>query len=174
MVTDRFVTRLSHLLYAALVLLILVLVFNGCKTTSEIAQSDTITKTVVIETIRDTTVYISDSSGFRALLECDSLGQVRVKQITDFYAGQFVKPTIVIKDNFVNVACKIDSGAVYVAMKNRYESKEVYASTVVIEKVNYLTWWQWFQVYGFRVYAWLTVLAVLLFGVRAWLKTKVL
>jgi hypothetical protein len=147
---------------AILVILLAAIVFffclHGCKPIPTIARADTTERTIIKEVLRDTVIYRSDSAGFAALLECDSLGKVHVKQVQDFYAGQFIKPTIVVKNNIVKVACIVDSLGVYVSWKNRYESKEVRTNQVVIVKENYLTGWQWFQVWGFRIMAGLVIL----------------
>jgi hypothetical protein len=132
----------------------------GCKTQAPIARTDTVTKTVIQELVKDTTIYLTDSAGFRALLECDSLGQVRVKQIQDYYAGQFIKPKVVIKDNYVTLDCKIDSAGVYVYWKERHESKEQTITTVNVVKENYVTGFQWAQIWAGRVFVLLLLLYV--------------
>ena len=129
----------------------LILIAASCKTQAPIARNDTITKTVIQEVLKDTTVYVYDSAGFKALLECDSLGQVRVKQIQDFYAGQFIKPTVIVKDNYVTLDCKVDSAAIYVTWKERNETTEQAVTIVKVDRVNYLTSWQHAQVWAGRL-----------------------
>lgn len=145
----------DRIINTALVILaacILFLCAVGCKVQAPIARTDTVTKTVISEVIRDTTVYITDSAGFRAALICDSMGQIRVKQVEQYYAGLFVKPKIVIKDNFIKVDCRIDSGAVYVAWKQRTEATEQTITTVTVPPpVNYVTGWQYAQIYMGRL-----------------------
>jgi len=157
----------DRIINTALVILaacILFLCAVGCKVQAPIARTDTVTKTVITEVLRDTTVYIVDSAGFRAALECDSLGQVRIRQIQDYYAGQFVKPKVIIKDNYVQVDCKIDSGAVYVAWKQRTETTEQKVTTVKVPPpVNYVTGWQYAQIYMGRL---LMALVVIYAGIK--------
>ena len=136
----------------AFVTILLMLFFVSCKTQAPIARTDTVTKTIIKERVRDTTIFITDSAGFRALLECDSLGQVRVKQIQDFYAGQFVKPKIVIKDNYIKLDCQIDSAKIFLMWLRRDTLYSVRSSSVVIQKENYITGFQWFQIWSGRVF----------------------
>lgn len=157
----------DRIINTALVILaacVLFLCAVGCKVQAPIARTDTVTKTVISEVIRDTTVYIVDSAGFRAALICDSLGQVRVKQVEQYYAGIFVKPKIVIKDNYVQVDCKIDSGAVYVAWKQRTETTEQKVTTVKVPPpVNFITGWQWAQIWAGRL---LMALVLIYVGIK--------
>ena len=141
----------TDLVIIALGAILLFLCLYACKPIPVISRSDTVTKTIVKEVLRDTTIYISDSAGFRALLECDSLGAIRVKQIEQYYAGQFVKPKIIIKDNFVNVTCKIDSAKVAISWNERHTVHSEVINTVVVEKINYVTGFQWFQIWTCRV-----------------------
>lgn len=153
--------------------LILLLMLSGCKPCNNVASSDTITRIEVKELVRDTTVYITDSSGLRAYLECDSLGRLRLKQITDYYAGQFVRPEVVIKDNYVKVDCKIDSGRVYVAWKERHEKTQQTVTTTKIVKENYITGWQWFQIWVGRIGLFLLILAAAFFVAKMYFKLPI-
>lgn len=157
----------DRIINTALVILaacVLFLCAVGCKVQAPIARADTVTKTVIQEVIKDTTVYITDSAGFRAALECDSLGQVRIRQIEQYYAGQFVKPKVIVKDNWLKVDCKIDSGAVYVAWKQRTETTEQKVTTVKVPPpVNYVTGWQWAQIWAGRL---LIALVVVYAGIK--------
>jgi len=87
-----------------------------------------VTKTdsvLVRETLRDTVVRIrADSASLRALLECDSLGRVRVRELLSLKAsGRIPPPTLSIKDNVIHVQAKVDSMSIYLSMKDRVESR---------------------------------------------------
>jgi hypothetical protein len=140
----EWVRTLLIVLFAAVILFFCM---AGCKVQAPIARTDTIKTTLIKEVIKDTTIYITDSAGFRAALECDSLGQVRIRQIQDYYAGQFVKPSVVVKNNYLKVDCKIDSGAVVVRWKETHKETNQVINTVKVDRVNYLTGWQWFFEY---------------------------
>jgi hypothetical protein len=153
--------RITLPAFAVFLTCILFLCAVGCKVQAPIASTDTVTKTVIQEVLRDTTIYIVDSAGFRAALECDSMGQVRIRQIQDYYAGQFVKPKVIVKDNWLRVDCRIDSGAVYVAWKQRTETTEQSVTTVKVPPpVNYVTGWQWAQIWAGRLLIALVVIYV--------------
>lgn len=65
--------------------------------------------------------YITDSTAIMALLECDSLGMIRVKSVEDYYAGRLVQvPEILIRDNYITAKCRIDSGAVMMKLLEKY------------------------------------------------------
>ena len=128
-------------------LLLALLTISGCKVKQYVASSDTIT--VVREVPHDSLIYISDSSGLAALIECDSLGKIHLKEIQDYYKGQFVKPKVEIRNNYVEVACIVDSAQIYLTWKSRDRSTVI--TTVQVVKENYLTSWQWFQVWLGRI-----------------------
>ena len=77
------------------------------------------------EVIKDTTIYLpTDSAYIEALLECDSLGEVYIKEITDLRTGRHIKPEVRIVDNVIHVGCSTeDSVAISIYWKNIYESK---------------------------------------------------
>lgn len=98
------------------------------------------------ETVRDTVVKVQkDSAMVRALLECDSLGKVRVKQLLDYRAGDRMKvPIPSIDDNVLTVWSFSDSLDIYLKLKDRYEKhmRDYSTDTVQPVEVNRLTWWQ--------------------------------
>ena len=85
-----------------------------------------VVRTEYIEKLRDTTVYIpADSSYIRALLECDSLGNVMLKQFEELRLGKSVRPSVRIVDNYIEVDCTTeDSMAIYITFKDRFESSD--------------------------------------------------
>jgi hypothetical protein len=103
---------------------------------------------VIRETVRDTVVTVkADSSLIRALLECDSLGQVRLKELLDYQAGERLKPPDVdITDNVLTAKAQVDSMNIYLQLRDRYERHTITQTQTdkeIIEvEVNRLTWWQ--------------------------------
>jgi hypothetical protein len=121
-------------------IIIPIIILSGCMTQEKCWKRfpPSVNDSIITEILyRDSTIYITDSAGITALLECDSLGKVRIKQIKDFYAGQFVKPSIVIRDNWLKADCKIDSGRVYFTWKETHV-KEV-KTKVFVKITNKLT-----------------------------------
>lgn len=104
----------------------IVLFLTGCKTNVPSHEKIYITKMdsiLVKETISDTVIKIkADSSSILALLECDSLGKVRLREILSLKAsGRISPPMLRVKNNVMYVQAKIDTMSIYLSMKNRVE-----------------------------------------------------
>ncbi len=116
-----------------------------------------------------------DSSWLKAWVECDQHGQLIMKRLEEYQAGNNVKPSIQVNGNTVWVKCKVDSGKVYAIFKSR----EIRTGTHTVKelppvKINVLTWWQQAQIYGFRVLGILALAGVIFFIVKMYLKTRVI
>ena len=101
---------------------------------------------VIREVLRDTVVTVeADSSLVRALVECDSLGRARLRELREYRAGtRLPPPKVSIEDNVLTATASIDSMEIYLTLKERYRQdlkaeKEVIIKTV---EVNRLNWWQ--------------------------------
>lgn len=132
-------------IYGLLIIAILGLM-AGCitqKKCNERYPPRVIDSVAYVERWHDTTVYITDSAGITAVLECDTAGIVRIKAIKDHYTGQFVKPTIIIRDNVLETKCIIDSGAV----ASRWLERNFTSFRVIVQKENYLTSFQHFLIW---------------------------
>lgn len=155
----------------AIAAIILFLCLYACTPTIPIASSDTTQKVVYREIVRDTTIFVYDSAGFAAWLECDSLGQVRIKELSDFYAGSLIDaPKIIVKDNYIKIACIIDSGAVYARIKDKYKETATEIKTTVIQRENYISGFQWFQIWAGRI---LAVIAFIWIGLKLYRRKKI-
>lgn len=161
-------------LFAILLIGLLSILTYSCGTTREKCrekypcdQGSTVEKVVTLkEVVRDTVVYtMPDEGTVTALLRCDSLGNAYIKEIIDLKAvGKSQPPNIRIRDNIIRVVVPVDSQAVYMTLKDRYETTD--QKTTVIptpERINYLTGWQWFQIWVGRI------LGILLILIIAWL-----
>jgi hypothetical protein len=142
-------------------LLAIIIILSSC-TVKKKFTSDAVRDSIVIvkdsirveirEVVRDTTILLpADSSMVRALLECDSLGQVRIKEISELRAGLKSTPKIKIIDNYIELECKVDSQQIYLYWQDRYENRQsfsdksenVNSSLTVKEKIikKKLPWW---------------------------------
>ena len=116
-------------------LIALVVVLSGCKQLKLLTPGTTTEiENIVQETIRDTIIlFKADSSYFRAYLECDSANRIIMSTLENVQ-GQKVRQDIIYRDKILTVQAKIDSQAVYIALKDRYQKstdKEVVVQEVV-------------------------------------------
>ncbi|MEI7594503.1 MAG: hypothetical protein WCK02_02060 [Bacteroidota bacterium] len=137
-----------------------------------------IIKTIIhdtIEKVKDTTVFVpADSSWFRALLKCDSAGNVYIAEIIDLQTGKNMNINAGIKENIITVKTKIDSSAVYIHWKETHTKTTVKSDTLKIQsafKVRELSkfdnfifilrwiWDIWWMVYlvGWLLWKWLKI-----------------
>lgn len=115
--------------FTTLILLICGFLFVGCRA-ARIHDSQTLTRTdsIVItqsETIRDTVIQVAaDSAIIRALLECDSLGQVHIRELLEYQAGSRLRPPkINVTDNVLTATSSVDSMSIYLTFKERLEQR---------------------------------------------------
>lgn len=127
---------------------------------------DSIVERKVIEKVRDTAViFYPDSSLIEALLECDSLRRVQIKQITTLASGKnLLPPTISIKDNIISARAHTDYRVLYFQLKDRYEHLLVKKQETIIrvKEVNVLTWYQKTLIYLGK----LSVIILIIFIIR--------
>lgn len=123
-----------------------VLFVTSCSAPRIVAATSITADTVrVTETIRDTVVSVEpDSSMLKALLECDSLGQVRLRELIEVKAGKrMLPPTIKISNNnTLEVQASVDSMAIYLKLKDRHVEHTLSEKTTQIIEVNKLTLFQ--------------------------------
>jgi len=134
-----------------------------CIQTSTSNQKDSVRTEVrfdTIEKLRDTIIHIpADSSLIEALFECDSLRQVQLKSITAIKPGKNIKPSISMEGNKATFKCEVDSLEVVLTWIEKHLSQYKYVfdshsndvTTAVENRVNYVTGWQWFQIWVGRI-----------------------
>lgn len=114
-------------------------------TASSTVTSDT---TVIVETLRDTVIRVeADSSMVRALLECDSLGQVHIKQLLEWQGGDLLKPPeFMIKDNILDIRAITEAYNKVIQLKDKQITKLKNSSRHEVQyiEVNRLNHWQIF------------------------------
>lgn len=133
-------------------------------------EKDSVYVTEII-TLRDTAVLVEqDSSLVRALIECDSLGRARIREILELQNGKHIKPPgLTLKDNILTATAQVDSFAIFVKYRERY--KQMYRSyilqesEVTIEEVNRLHWWQ-------KSLIWSGVISIVIFSIKIYKKVK--
>lgn len=132
------------------IIILSLLLLSGCS--KKIIQPAVIEKTIVkdsiIELVRDSVITLpADSSYIKALLECDSLGQVHIKELLSYKAGEKQQPPVItVEKNVLTALSRADSMSIYMQLKDRY--REVTTDKVIHEKeiveVNKLTKFQQF------------------------------
>ena len=125
---------------------ILVLTVSACRTTREVRWTTTDSVKIVREIERDTMVVVTaDSSWLKALLECDSTGQVIMKELIAYQTGKHVViPEVDIKDNVLTTRVKVDSFGIFLKLRDKYEMlTEARVETIeTVKEVNRLKGWQ--------------------------------
>lgn len=126
--------------------------FFGCATQKKcsekypcIASTDTFKSVSIIykDTIVNVPVNIYDSASYRAFLECDSLGQVRVKGY-ETKLGQLLKLNTNIRDNVLNVNCAISyKDSLRIALQSKETIVNTNVKQVSVPKIIYqMKWYQ--------------------------------
>lgn len=128
------------------VIILLAVFLAACSPRLKLQSSQTeLTDTVMVtERVRDTVVIVErDQSMLRALLECDSLGQVQMKRLLEWEAGLRLKPpAVTVKNNVLTATAAVDSMAIYFTLKDRLERHLTTRKEVQILEVNRLSGWQ--------------------------------
>lgn len=142
--------------------LLLMLLAVGCYPTKPMVAEKTIIKEVkVIEKIHDTVVKVEkDQSYYQAYLECKN-GKVQLKEGTAHKKpGRNLKsPDVSLQDNLLTVNCEQQAHDLFIQWKEKFIQEHTFQK--IPFKVNELTFWQQFQIKGFR----LLVLLIGLFAV---------
>ena len=116
---------------------------------SQTEATDTVT---VTEQVRDTVV----------VLECDSLGQVQMRRLMEYQAGNRLRPPdIEVRDNILTATAQADSMAIYLTLKDRIERHTSTRKEFQVVEVNRLNTWQrtWMRI------GQVSAVSLILFGV---------
>lgn len=110
-----------------------------------------------------------DSANITALLECDSLNNVVLKQLNKVESDLISSQTAFNNGRFNYRMITVHDTA-YVTVHDTVKSKDVPIYVDVPFEVNKITGWQWFQIYAGRT----ALVLLLLFGAWKTLKPKLL
>ena len=133
------------------VLTTMALIVFGCRTPQPIVQTET--KEVLVErTITDTIVTIApDSASIKALLECDSAGNVLIRELEETQ-GKNVSLALALKNAkgkpaTLSVDCKQDSLEKVIALKDetiKELSNNKQVETVEVKYIpDFVKWFAW-------------------------------
>ena len=134
-------------------LLTTLLVMQSCCPKIYPSSTEVIERTEVVkEVVRDTVVKVQpDSSILQALIQCDSTGRARLKEINTLKESARIQQSVKMESEplpyqptAITVKTFVDSMGIYLTYKDRFkESTEVREIETIIEKeVNILHWWQ--------------------------------
>ena len=119
-----------------------VLFMPSCRS-SRLTTTQTSDSVRIIERWRDTTIYEQpDKAWLKGWLECDSAGQVLLREL-EIERGRNITPHIKIVNDTIYVECKTDSLELLLKLKDQMimelqQSKTI--KTVEVEKE--LSWWE--------------------------------
>lgn len=125
---------------------ILVVAVSACGTIKETRWVANDSVRIVRETERDTMILVTaDSSWLKAWLECDSTGQVIMKELIAYQKGENVGvPDVEINDNVLTARVKIDSFGIFLTLRDKYETITTARVETIetVKEVNRLKGWQ--------------------------------
>jgi len=99
-----------------------------------------------VQITKDSISYYTDSSYVRALLECDTHGQVIMKELQEYKSGKNLDiPNVIIRDNVITATCIVDSMAVYNLIKSKFSSNVKNTKENYVVTTNELTPFQKFR-----------------------------
>lgn len=157
-------------------LITILLVLQSCCPKLYPTSSEVIERTEVVkEVVRDTVIQVQpDSSILQALIQCDSTGRARLKEINTLKESARLHQSIQMEPEplsyqptAITVKTVVDSMGIYLIYKDRLkESTEVREIETIIEKeVNILHWWQ-------TLLMWVGVIFTLLFALKLYFTLK--
>lgn len=116
-----------------------------------VMKNETLTTKTITETVHDTVFKIEkDSSFYQALLECQD-GKVLIKHVVLSEPGRTLKsPKVRVDHNTLQVDCEARAQQLFAQWKSKFIQENTEQVKEVPVLVNRLTWWQEFQIKGFR------------------------
>ena len=88
-------------------------------------------------------------------------------QIISYKAGNRLGiPSIQVNDNYIQSKCKVDTLDIIHRWLEKNESRYVKVKNTVVQKVNFLTWWQTLWVWVGKIVSGLIALVLLWFILR--------
>lgn len=114
----------------------------------QVTKTDSV-KITVRETLHDTIIEVaSDSSWLKAWIECDSLGQAKIKELIDYKDGQRSQiPRVSLHNNILTADCKCDSVNIHAILKSRetvIDHQSAITTTPPAVQVKFIPGWMWF------------------------------
>ena len=123
-----------------------VLFMPSCRS-SRLTTTQTSDSVRIIERWRDTTIYEQpDKAWLKGWLECDSAGQVLLREL-EIERGRNITPHIKIVNDTIYVECKTDSLELLLKLRDQMIMELQQSKTIeIVEVEKQLTWWQETQI----------------------------
>ena len=136
-----------------------VLFMPSCRS-SRLTMTQTSDSVRIIERWRDTTIYEQpDKAWLKGWLECDSAGQVLLREL-EIERGRNITPHIKIVNDTIYVECKTDSLERLLKIRDlEIKMLKEMQTEVIVEVEKELSWWETTQMKMGRLF--LIVIAVL-------------
>ena len=156
---SRNYAKLLHRLLTALIVMS-VLFMPSCRSSQPLTTTQTSDSVRIIERWRDTTIYEQpDIAWLKGWLECDSVGQVLLREL-EIERGRNITPHIKIVNDTIYVECKTDSLERLLKIRDlEIKMLKEMQTEVVVEVEKELSWWETTQMKMGRLF--LIVIAVL-------------
>ena len=146
-----------------MLIILLAALLAACSPSLKLQSSEATDTVTVTEQVRDTVVVLErDQSMLRALLECDSVGQVQMRRLMEYQAGNRLRPPdIEVRDNVLTATAQADSMAIYLTLKDRIERHTSTRKEFQVVEVNRQNTWQrtWMRI------GQVSAVSLILFGV---------
>lgn len=132
----------------------------SCRSSQPLTTTQTSDSVRIIEKWRDTTIYEQpDIAWLKGWLECDSVGQVLLREL-EIERGRNITPHIKIVNDTIYVECKTDSLERLLKIRDlEIKMLKEMQTEVVVEVEKELSWWETTQMKMGRLF--LIVIAVL-------------
>jgi len=132
----------------------------------EVVLRDSTVSSSLVEKVRDTVIVVEpDSSLVKALLECDSLNRVRIKEILTYKSGRDLPPpALSIKNNVLTVQANSNERKLFLQLRDRYYEllKQKSEKAIQTVEVHKLYWYQKTLIYtGIAALAYMLLLLII-------------
>jgi hypothetical protein len=141
----------------------------SCKTSAPVSEIPVRTETVIRE--RLVTVEIPpDSAIMSALLECDSMNNVRLVEIDELKSkrveSSFNLSTGGNKQSSLNYVVRTVFDTVYISAKDSIIYQEIPLRVEIPVEVNRITGWQSFQIWTGRIFMFLWLIVIIYLAIK--------
>jgi hypothetical protein len=140
----------------------------SCKTSALIKEIPVRTETVIRERLVPVEIP-ADSAVMSALLECDSLNNVRLVEIDELKSKRVESSfnlSVVDKLSTLAYVVRTVFDTVYIPAKDSIIYQEIPLRVEIPVEVNKITGWQWFQIWTGRIFMFLWLIVIIYLAIK--------